>query len=106
LLGAGLPVNLTNDKGDTLLILGSYHQHPAVVRTLLDHGADVERVNDNGQTALGSATFRQNREIVELLLAAGAGPRTGARSALDVARFFNLHELQEILEASPPQVDS
>jgi hypothetical protein len=28
---AGLPVNLTNDKGDTLLILAAYHGHPETV---------------------------------------------------------------------------
>ncbi|MEH0826372.1 MULTISPECIES: ankyrin repeat domain-containing protein [unclassified Micromonospora] len=28
---AGLPVNMTNDKSDTLLILAAYHAHPATV---------------------------------------------------------------------------
>ena len=101
LLGAGLPVNLTNDQGDTLLILAAYHQRAAVVRLLLDHGADVERENDNGQTALGSAVFRQNLAIAERLLAAGAGPRTGARSAVDVAEFFQLTAMQDLLAAEP-----
>ena len=31
---AGVPVNLTNDKGDTLLILAAYHQHPDTVAAL------------------------------------------------------------------------
>ena len=74
LLQAGLPVNLTNSAGDTLLILAAYHAHPDLVRALLDHGADTERVNDRGQTALGAAVFRQSEPCVSALLAAGADP--------------------------------
>ena len=57
---AGVPVNLTNDKGDTLLILAAYHGHPETVGALLDRGADHARVNDRGQTALAAAVFRQS----------------------------------------------
>lgn len=94
LLAAGCPPNLTDSKGDTLLILAAYHQRTEIVRLLLDAGADVERVNDNGQTALGSAVFRQDEGIVQLLMAAGAGADTGSRSARDVAEFFNLPEMK------------
>jgi ankyrin repeat protein len=31
---AGLPADLTNDKGDTLLILAAYHGHPDTVTAL------------------------------------------------------------------------
>src|SRR4051794_38460123 len=69
---AGLPVNLTNDKGDTLLILAAYHDHSDTVRALLDHGADHTRTNDRGQTALGSAVFRRSNVAIEIFLEAGA----------------------------------
>jgi len=36
---AGVPANLTNDKGDTLLILAAYHGHPDTVAALLERGA-------------------------------------------------------------------
>src|ERR1044071_3541382 len=68
---AGIPVNLTNEKGDTLLILAAYHGHPALVRALLARGADTGRVNDRGQTALGAAVFRRSGPAVASLLAAG-----------------------------------
>ncbi len=58
LLDLSVPVNLTNDRGDTLLILSAYHHHAAAVVLLLARGADFDRVNDNGQTALGAAAFR------------------------------------------------
>ena len=101
-LDAGLPVNLTNDKGDTLLILAAYHDHPGTVRVLLDRGADTGRTNDRGQTALSAAVFRQSAETVTLLLGASADPAHGSPSALDTARFFGLPEMLRLL-AGPGQ---
>lgn len=102
LLDLGVTVNLTNDRGDTLLILSAYHRQPGAVALLLERGADVDRVNDNGQTALGAAAFRQDVTVVEALLAAGADPDTGARSARVVAQFFGLDAITALLP--PPTV--
>jgi ankyrin repeat protein len=93
----GLPANLTNDKGDTLLILAAYHNHPLTVAALLEHGADPARVNDRGQTALAAAVFRKNADSVRALLAAGANPDDGSPSATETAAFFDLPELAELL---------
>jgi ankyrin repeat protein len=93
----GLPVNLTNSTGDTLLILAAYHNHPATVRALLERGADTSRVNDRGQTALGAAVFRQSTESVTALLAAGADPEAGGRTAVEIATFFELPEMLALL---------
>lgn len=97
LVDAGLPANLTNDSGDTLLILAAYHNHPDTVAALLARGADHSRVNDKGQTALGAAVFRQSEPGVRALLAAGADPTAGGRTALEIAEFFGLPEMQAIL---------
>jgi ankyrin repeat protein len=97
---AGLPVNLTNDRGDTLLILAAYHQHAATVRALLERGADTSPVNDRGQTALAAAVFRRSVEIVTALLAAGADPDAGSPSARETATFFELPEMSDLL---PPR---
>jgi len=35
---AGVPANLSNDKGDTLLMLTAYHGHAEAVRALLERG--------------------------------------------------------------------
>ncbi|MCW2550084.1 MAG: ankyrin-like protein [Mycobacterium sp.] len=94
----GVPVNLTNGKGDTLLILAAYHTHPEAVRVLLERQADTDRVNDNGQTALGAAIVRNSAEIVTALLDAGADPAAGHRSAAEIARFFELDEMLALLE--------
>jgi uncharacterized protein len=93
----GVPVNLSGGSGDTLLILAAYHDHPATVRRLLERGADPNRVNDRGQTALGAAVFRQSRESVIALLDHGADPHAGGRSAVEIATFFGLDEMAELL---------
>jgi ankyrin repeat protein len=94
---AGLPVNLTNDSGDTLLILAAYHARPDTVAALVLRGADVSRANDRGQTALAAGVFRQSREIVTTLLAAGADPAAGSQSAIATATFFDLPEMLALL---------
>ncbi|MBB4742839.1 ankyrin repeat protein [Actinoplanes octamycinicus] len=96
-LTAGLPANLTNDKGDTLLILAAYHNQVGTVRALLEHGADPNRVNDRGQTALSAAVFRQNPDTVQALLAAGADPDGGTPSAVATADYFKLPEMAALL---------
>jgi ankyrin repeat protein len=100
---AGVPVNLTNSAGDTLLILAAYHRHTDLVKALLERGADHARVNDKGQTALAAAVFRQDHGIVSDLLRAGADPRLGSRSAVAVATFFDLPEMLALL-AVPPEL--
>jgi ankyrin repeat protein len=98
---AGVPVNLTNDKGDTLLILAAYHVHPDTVAALVERGADVARTNDRGQTALAAAVFRQSAEIVTALLAAGGDPDAGSPSAVDMATFFDLPDMLALLRTAP-----
>ncbi|MEU4381407.1 hypothetical protein GA0070610_3082 [Micromonospora echinofusca] len=96
---AGLPVDMTNDKGDTLLILAAYHAHPETVAALLARGADHSRTNDRGQTALAAATFRSSTGAVRALLAAGADPHHGSPSAVETARFFDLPDMLTLLTA-------
>ncbi|HYN30891.1 MAG TPA: ankyrin repeat domain-containing protein [Dermatophilaceae bacterium] len=100
-LDSGLPVNLTNSAGDTLLVLAAYHRRPGTVSMLLARGADHSRVNDRGQTALGAAVFRQDPAGVRALLAAGADPGAGGRSARQVAAFFGLPEMARLLDGEP-----
>ena len=95
---AGVPVDLTNDKGDTLLILAAYHAHEETVRALLARGADADRINGRGQTALGSAVFRSSAGTVRALLDAGADPHAGGPSAVEVAGFFDLPDMLALLQ--------
>jgi ankyrin repeat protein len=96
-LDAGVPANLTNDKGDTLLILAAYRGHADTVAMLLDHGADHARINDRGQSPLAAAVFKQSADAVRALLAAGADPDAGSPSARATAQFFDLPEMSALL---------
>lgn len=98
-LDAGLMPDLTDSKGDTLLILAAYHRQADTVRVLLAHGADHARVNDRGHTALGSAVVQQDEGIVRALLAAGADPDGGDKTPRDIARFFDLPAMSALLES-------
>ncbi|HEV7870614.1 MAG TPA: ankyrin repeat domain-containing protein [Modestobacter sp.] len=98
-LDAGVPANLTNDKGDTLLILAAYRGHTETVAALLERGADHSRANDRGQTPLAAAVFKQSADTVRALLAAGADPDGGQPSARATAQFFELPEMTALLEA-------
>jgi hypothetical protein len=87
-LDAGVPVNLTNDSGDSLLMLAAYHGHPDTVHALLERGADPGRPNDRGQTPLAGAVFKKEPGIVRALLDAGADPAAGHPSATETAAMF------------------
>lgn len=85
---AGVPVNLCNDKGDTLVMLAAYHGHAPTVAALLERGADPDRPNDRGQTPLAGAVFKGEQEVIDALLDGGADPAAGTPSAVDTARMF------------------
>ncbi|RKN41815.1 ankyrin repeat domain-containing protein [Streptomyces hoynatensis] len=93
---AGVPPNLSNDKGDTLLMLAAYHGHAETVRVLLARGADPGRGNDRGQTPIAGAVFKGAGDVVRTLLDAGADPAAGQPSAIDTARMFGRVELLEL----------
>ncbi|MDK0518310.1 ankyrin repeat domain-containing protein [Streptomyces sp. ML-6] len=93
---AGVPANLTNDRGDSLLMLAAYHGHAAAVTALVARGADPDRANDRGQTPLAGAVFKGEDAVIEALLAAGADPAAGTPSALDTARMFGKADLLEL----------
>ncbi|MFE0646182.1 ankyrin repeat domain-containing protein [Streptomyces sp. NPDC058877] len=96
---AGVPANLSNDKGDTLVMLAAYHGHAAAVAALLERGAEADRVNDRGQTPLAGAVFKGEGAVIRALLAAGADPEAGTPSAVDTARMFGKAELLELFGA-------
>ncbi len=87
-LVAGVPVNLCNGNGDTLLMLAAYHGQAETVAALLGRGADADRVNDRGQSPLAGAVFKGEDAVVHALLDAGADPLAGTPSAVDTARMF------------------
>jgi ankyrin repeat protein len=90
---AGVPVDLTDASGNTLLMLAAYHGHAATVFMLAARGADVDRANDRGQSPLAGAVFKAEREVVAVLLASGADPDSGTPTARETARMFGQTDL-------------
>jgi len=99
-LEAGLPVNLTNAQGNTLLMLAAYAGQVELTQTLVTKGADVNCANDRGQSPLAGAVFKGYDEVVHVLVAGGADPRGGSPTAIQTARMFNRPDLLEILGAN------
>ncbi|WP_211234899.1 ankyrin repeat domain-containing protein [Glycomyces arizonensis] len=85
----GLPVDLVNGSGDSLLMLAAYHGHADTVRALIGKGADVERRNDRDQSPLAGAVFKDYGAVVAVLLGAGADPDAGTPSARQIAAMFD-----------------
>ena len=96
---AGVPANLTNDRGDSLVMLAAYHGHAGTLRALRERGAEFDRANDRGQTPLAGAVFKGEDAVVKALLDAGADPAAGTPSALDTARMFGKADLLELFGA-------
>ncbi|MEU3187334.1 ankyrin repeat domain-containing protein [Streptomyces sp. NPDC006923] len=96
---AGVSPDLSNERGDSLLMLAAYHGHAPTVEALLARGADADRVNDRGQTPLAGAVFKGEDAVIRALLAGGADPAGGTPSAVDTARMFGKSDLLELFGA-------
>ena len=99
LLKGGLAVDARDAKGNTLLMLASYHGKNEVVKLLLKSGATVDLRNDKGQTPLGGVAFKGYAEIATLLLDAGADPLAdqGGQTPVDYATMFGRQEILVLL---------
>ncbi|KAK1948894.1 ankyrin [Colletotrichum eremochloae] len=98
----GLPPNLTNEKGDTLLMLAAYYGHADLVKLLVEHGADPNRLNDKRQSPLAGAVFKGLDSVIEVLLECGADPEYGTPSAMQCLSMFKKDgKWVEKFEAAP-----
>lgn len=98
-IDAGVPPNLTNEAGDSLVMLAAYHGHADSVRALLRRGAEPDKANDKGQTPLAGAVFKGENDVIRALLEGGADPAAGTPSAVETARMFGRDEVLELFGA-------
>ncbi|CAD6244261.1 unnamed protein product [Miscanthus lutarioriparius] len=70
--GLRVDVNVVDDEGRTPLVYAVVSENAAVVKYLLDHGADPNKVDNDGLAPLHSAAGIGDCEMVELLVAKGA----------------------------------
>lgn len=80
-LGHGLPVDVTDHEGNTLLMLAAYRGQIDTVTELIARGADVDLRNSRDQSPVAGALFKGEDAIVVLLVAAGADLDSGTPSA-------------------------
>ncbi len=100
MIQAGLPVNLSDHKGNSLLMLAAYNEQAETVSMLLRHGAEVDRRNDRGQTPLGGVAFKGYTRIAEILMEHGADPNAdngGGSTPLTYAAMFGRLETADLL---------
>jgi len=72
MLEAKMPVNLSDHKGNTLLMLASYNGHVQTTQMLIEMQASVDQKNDAGQTPLAGVCFKGYFDVVKVLVKAGA----------------------------------
>ncbi|KAJ4362052.1 hypothetical protein N0V83_010994 [Neocucurbitaria cava] len=87
-VSAGIPKNLTNASGDTLLMLASYHGHAETAKMLIEAGADANVLNGRGQSPIAGAVFKGYDDVVRALYQGGADVQLGQPNAVDCARMF------------------
>lgn len=95
---AGIPPNLTNHAGDTLLMLAAYHGHADTTAMLLDMGAYADAINDRGQSPVAGAVFKGWADVVRVLVRKGcADVDAGQPSAREAAVMFRRGGMYEVL---------
>ncbi|TWP34185.1 ankyrin repeat domain-containing protein [Leekyejoonella antrihumi] len=89
----GVPVDLADSRGNTLLMLAAYHGHTDTVCGLIERGAEVNRPNDRGQTPVAGAIFKGEDDVVRALVAAGADLEAGSPTGRATASMFGREDL-------------
>lgn len=92
-LDHGLPVDVQDPDGNTLLMLATYKGQGATVTMLLGRGANADIRNGRDQSPLAGALFKGEDAIVAQLVAAGADLDAGTPSARATAAMFGREHL-------------
>ncbi|KAJ7162957.1 ankyrin [Mycena filopes] len=100
----GLPVNMLNEKGNSLLMLAAYAGHAELAKKLLEKGGDPNILNDLGQSIIAGAVFRAHDDVVRALAEKGANPRLGKPTAIETAYMFGRKELMDVLGATDADI--
>ena len=107
---SGLPADVVNARGDTLLILAAYHGHEDAVKTILDRPKLViDAKNKMGFTALTGAAFKGHLGIAKRLVAKGANPDAAngrGQTPLMYAAMFGRTEVVQFLVRSHASLDA
>lgn len=92
-LDHGLPIDVEDRDGNTLLMLAAYHGHADTVEALVGRGADVDRRNGRDQSPVAGALFKGEDSVVRILVDAGADLDAGTPTARAAATMFGREHL-------------
>lgn len=92
-IDAGVDVNLSNQDGNSLLMLAAYSGNLAILDILIDKGADPNQLNARQQSPLAGAIFKKEDAVIDRLMAAQADPYKGSPNAVETARLFGREDL-------------
>jgi ankyrin repeat protein len=67
-LGLGVPIDATDNLGDTALMIAAFNGYAVQARALVDCGAAVDHTDDLGQTSLFFAADQNRLDVLHLLL--------------------------------------
>jgi ankyrin repeat protein len=76
LLAAGVDVNVSDSRGQTVLHRAARRGSEATLRFLLEHGSDVNYKDDDGRTAWSANARSATDAVLRILRDAGADPNT------------------------------
>lgn len=103
-IDAGIPKNLTNHDGNTLIMLAAYNDQAETVRMLLSKGSDPNVLNGRGQSPIAGACFKGYADVVRALVEGGADIMAGQPTAPDTAKMFKRPDLLEIMGVKEDEV--
>ncbi len=92
-LDHGLPIDVQDSDGNTLLMLAAYKGEVDTVAMLIARSANVDIRNARDQSPLAGALFKGEDTIAGLLIAAGADLDAGTPSARAAAAMFGREHL-------------
>lgn len=72
LVVAGADPNMTNEYGETAVMVAAEHGYDAIVEFLLNQGTNINAKNRDGDTALDIAKYHNCKDTVELPRSRGA----------------------------------
>jgi len=103
LIAAGADPNVTNEHGDTAVMLAAEHAYNSIVEFLLDHGTNINAKDHDGDTALDIARYHNCKSTIALLLSRGGqgadGPSTKERM---MDAFYDACEQVDAIKAKKP----
>ena len=91
----GLPIDVQDSEGNTMLMLAAYRGNLATVQALIERGANVDLPNSRNQSPIAGALFKGEEDIVRALREAGADLDAGTPSARETAQMFGRAHLLE-----------